>query len=103
MDTNRILENDPDYQRFTQTCDAQHQAAMDAFDGLIASIRHEMIIHRTREYIATEEAKTEAAPLETIEETIKRATGQDVVSISIYDPLINEKLRAIYGTWGGVK
>jgi hypothetical protein len=45
-------------------------------------------------------AHIEAAPLEPIEATIKRATGQDVVSISIYDPLINEKLRAIYGTWG---
>jgi hypothetical protein len=70
MDTNRILENDPDYQRFTQTCDAEHQAAM------------------------------EAAPLEPIEVTIKRATGQDVVSISIYDPDKDAKLRAIYGTWG---
>jgi hypothetical protein len=67
---NSVLDNDVDFKAFCETCDAEHQAAM------------------------------EAAPLEPIEVTIKRATGQDVVSISIYDPDIDAKLRAIYGTWG---
>lgn len=40
-------------------------------------------------------------PVEPIEATIKRVTGQDVVSISIDDPDLDAKLRAVYGSWGG--